>query len=563
MKKSISILLIFISAFLFQQSLVFSHTKESKNLTQSNVNKHSATCSHGNSHSSEPLKEHRHGIKDNHHEKHESKNNKAHNHGNYAHNHKQSYKRNHDEEENLNLIQLTKDQQKAANIKISKASSGILAKTINLSGEIRVNTDNQSHHIARANGICRKINFDLGDKVEKDEVLAVIDSAVLGQSKSEYYEAFNQTAISEMNLERAKNIYNNVSKLLLALSKTPENTESLQKSDLEMGEYRAKLIAAYSEYINNKKNFDRKNKLFKDKIISENDYMNSKSTFDKAKAEYFSVQDTTAYEIKQRLFAAEQTHKTDEFRMYTAEQRLRILGLNTKDIDQLKINGAVYQMECTSNSCIYTTSDNKHYHENKEKFSHIEIKAERSGTLIRRNLELGEEAENNRIIFTIADLDNVWAVLQVSSKDISSVKLGQKAVVISDEGDKTIGEVTMLSPIINEETRTAAIRVLIDNHDNRFRPGSFVTANINISAENLPIVLPKEAVQNIKGTNVVFVETDHGFEPIDVITGREDSENIEILEGLEAGTKYVSAGAFTLKSIVVTSGIDPHAGHGH
>jgi cobalt-zinc-cadmium efflux system membrane fusion protein len=330
-----------------------------------------------------------------------------------------------------------------------------------------------------------------------------------------------------------------------------------------MGEYRAKLISAYSEFIISKKSFDRKSKLYKDKIISENDYLNVKSAYDKAKAEYYSIRDTIAYEVKQKLFELEQSHKIDEFRMYTSEQNLRILGLTTNDIAQLNISGAVYQKECVDNSCIYNEKNAKHFHTNEEMLSHIEIKAKCSGTLIKRNIELGEEADSNKTIFTVADLDTVYADLQASSKDISSLKVGQKVTIISDEEDKTIGKIIMVSPIISEETRTAIVRVIIDNHDNRFRPGSFVVGKIEISAENLPIVLPKEAVQNIKGSNIVFVESDEGFKPVDVIIGREDSKNIEIIKGIKAGTKYVSQGAFTLKSIVVTSGIDPHAGHGH
>ena len=82
----------------------------------------------------------------------------------------------------------------------------------------------------------------------------------------------------------------------------------------------------------------------------------------------------------------------------------------------------------------------KHSHSNGEMFSHVEIKAKRSGTVIARNIELGEEAESNKTIFTIADLDSVYADLQASSKDLSSLKEGQKVTIVSDEEDKTIGD---------------------------------------------------------------------------------------------------------------------------
>lgn len=542
--------------------LVFSYTSMLSAHTEGNHIKEN--------HSEHHHEHHHHGDYDDEHDEHDEHHDHKHEHAhehNHDHEHEHEHEHSHDEhghDHHDEGIKLTQDQIKASNIVVSEATKGSLSKNITLNGEIKINTNNQTHHVARASGICQKIFFNIGDKVKEGQILAVLDSAVMGQAKSEYYERFNQTAISEMNLERARTMNQNVNKLLKSLAKMPENTDNLlNDNNSDMGEYRAKLIAAYSEFIISKKSFDRKSKLFKDKIISENDFLNAKSAYDKARAEYFSVRDTTAYEVKQNLFEIEQSHKTDEFRMYSAEQNLRILGLDTKDIAKLNLSGAVYQKECVDNSCIYNENNSKHSHTNGEMFSYVEIKAKRSGTVITRNIELGEEAESNKTIFTIADLDSVYADLQASNKDLSSLKEGQQVTIISDEEDKTIGKILTVSPIISEDTRTAMVRVLIDNHDNRFRPGSFVTGKINISADNLPIVLPKEAVQNIKGSNVVFVESTEGFKPVDVVVGREDSGNIEIISGLKTGTKYVSKGAFTLKSIVVTSGIDPHAGHGH
>ena len=509
--------------------------------------------------------EHEHGDEVRDHDEHDHEK-EEHDHKKEKDEHGHEHKHSHDghEHEEGEDIKLTKEQIKASGILVSEAGSGKLQKEISLNGEIRIDIDRQIHHIAKANGICQGINFTLGDRVKKGDALAVIDSAELGQAKSEYFEAFNKSKISEKNLERAFTLKQNVTRLLNTLAKMPENTENLQSTKGDMGEYRAKLISAYTEYMTNKKSFERKNKLYKDKIVSENDFLSAKGDFEKARAQYFSIMDTTSYEISKNLFEAEQAHKSDEFNMRTAEQNLRILGLSMEDIAKLRIYGEKLQKECTDEHCFEnTTNSKKHYHTDEKSFSHIDIKSGLSGTIIARDIELGQETEEGRIIFTVADLSKVWAVLQVSSKDISIVKNGMEATIASDEGISTIGKVIMVSPVISEETRTAEVRVLIDNSDGRWRPGSFVTGKLSVSADKLPVVLPKEAVQNVKGTNVVFVETEKGFKTVDVVVGREDSNNIEIKSGLKAGTRYVSSGAFTLKSIVVTSGLDPHAGHGH
>ena len=121
----------------------------------------------------------------------------------------------------------------------------------------------------------------------------------------------------------------------------------------------------------------------------------------------------------------------------------------------------------------------------------------------------------------------------------------------------------MVSPIVDKETRTATARLVIDNGDGSWRPGVFVVGQMSVSAEEVPVVVPRNAVQTVEGEQVVFVPEGENFEPVRVRTGRSDRQRVEITGGLPAGTPYVAEGAFELKAKLVTSGLDPHAGHGH
>jgi len=463
------------------------------------------------------------------------------------------------------VIELTAEQQKQSGIKTAVAGPGKLNHSITLNGEISVNTELQVHHIARASGIAEKVNVTIGDYVTKNELLAVLDSAELAEAKSAYYEAFNETALSLVDLQRAKAINDNTRKLLSLLQKSPDLTALQKTTSGDMGEHRARLLSSYAEFITSKKAFERREKLFKDRIISENDFLNAQSSFEKAQAEYMSAQDNTRFEITQKLYDAEKQQKVNEFRLRTAERRLLILGLSPEDIEMIKQHGAQIQKECTDESCADCSfSVGKHMHpENEDSFSRIFIKARRAGTIIARSIELGEEIEASRVVFTIADLSNLWALLQAPARDISLVRSGMEVTVTSSDGYQTTGRVLLVDPLVNEKSRTALVRVAVSNDNNRLRPGSFVTGTIRIAADNLPLVVKRIAIQNVNAANIVFVPDKNGFRTVDVKTGREDGENIEILSGLKAGTQYVSEGAFTLKSIMVTSGLDPHAGHGH
>jgi cobalt-zinc-cadmium efflux system membrane fusion protein len=121
----------------------------------------------------------------------------------------------------------------------------------------------------------------------------------------------------------------------------------------------------------------------------------------------------------------------------------------------------------------------------------------------------------------------------------------------------------MVTPFVEESTRSATARVVLDNSDGQWMPGTFVTGFISVSETDLPVVIPREAVQNIEGRNVVFVEHEGAFEMQAVALGKSDRTNVEIADGLEPGTRYVAQGSFHLKATVITSSMDSHAGHGH
>jgi cobalt-zinc-cadmium efflux system membrane fusion protein len=116
---------------------------------------------------------------------------------------------------------------------------------------------------------------------------------------------------------------------------------------------------------------------------------------------------------------------------------------------------------------------------------------------------------------------------------------------------------------VDEETRTVLARVELPNESGLWRPGLFVTASVAGDVRDVPVIVPRDAVQLLDGESVVFVPDGDAFRPATVVTGEGSSTHLEIVRGLEPGDSYVAAGAFALKAEMLTSGMDPHAGHGH
>lgn len=187
--------------------------------------------------------------------------------------------------------------------------------------------------------------------------------------------------------------------------------------------------------------------------------------------------------------------------------------------------------------------------ESNESLTTYEVQSLIDGTIIEMHMTQGELIGTEAHAFTIANLDKVWAMLSVYQKDINKIKMGQNVKVSFGSIDtEETGKISYLSPIVDEKTRTASARVILNNRSGKWRPGMFVTAKIYVSETKAPVVIEKNALQTIDEEQVVFVKEGDGFVPRRVKVGKENDDNVEILSGLEAGQQYVAKGAFTLKA---------------
>jgi membrane fusion protein, heavy metal efflux system len=186
-------------------------------------------------------------------------------------------------------------------------------------------------------------------------------------------------------------------------------------------------------------------------------------------------------------------------------------------------------------------------------FSRYEIRAPFAGTIVERHVVTGEVHDTNSSVFVVADLSTVWADITVYSQDADQVRQGAKVRVVSHSagGEPVTAEGTLsyVSPILRESTRTGLARAVIANQEQRWRPGSFVTAEVTVSSANAPVVVPNTAIQLVENLPVTFVSKgDNAFERRALTTGRSNDRFTEVLAGLAAGERLVVKGGFLLKA---------------
>jgi cobalt-zinc-cadmium efflux system membrane fusion protein len=199
--------------------------------------------------------------------------------------------------------------------------------------------------------------------------------------------------------------------------------------------------------------------------------------------------------------------------------------------------------------------------------SRYPVRAPLSGTVVERNASLGERVSPERdSLFTVTDTSTLWVVADVPEGRLKDVGLGSRAKVkvpaIPDQSFE--GRVILVSPILEQTTRTAAVRIEVKDEGMRLKPGMFAQAEIappEVSAGTM-LVVPIEAIQTVEGGPAVFVpvkDEENTFAKRTVSVGPAVGGMVPVLSGLKEGELVVTAGTFILKAELGKAG----AAHEH
>lgn len=175
-----------------------------------------------------------------------------------------------------------------------------------------------------------------------------------------------------------------------------------------------------------------------------------------------------------------------------------------------------------------------------------------AGKVIERNVSRGQSIEATQTAFRIADLGRLWVELAVFERQVGAIHRGDAVDLYpqSDPQQCLKGNVAYVSDIVDLETRTASVRVVVDHPRVQLRPGESVLAKVHTSAPPASsLVVPRAAVTRVDGRPTVFVGIDAlSVEPRAVRLGGQDGDNVEIVGGLQDGDSVATAGVFALKS---------------
>ena len=187
--------------------------------------------------------------------------------------------------------------------------------------------------------------------------------------------------------------------------------------------------------------------------------------------------------------------------------------------------------------------------ESNQSLTVYELKAPLAGTIIDRQVALGEHVGEQKPAFTIADLSSVWVDFSVYRRDLNRVRLGDTVKIDAEDGGSAIEtKISYISPVGNSDTQSGLARAVVGNENQRLRPGLFVTGRLLMAEKPVNIAIKSSALQTFENRTVVFVRVGEKFEARDVEIGERDPEHVEITFGLLAGDIYAAKNSFVVKA---------------
>lgn len=290
--------------------------------------------------------------------------------------------------------------------------------------------------------------------------------------------------------------------------------------------------------------------------------------------------------VKELENASNLVRESTEQTLLAAREKLRLFGLTETQIREVESGGM--------------TSDR------------FTIYAPLGGIVTHLGQREGDYVQTGTVIATVADLSRLWLDLEAYESQLPLLRWGQSVTftVESHPGEVFRGQISFIEPMVDERTRTAAVRVAVENADRRLKPGMFATAIVRtkvdahgaiisdalagkwvgpmhptvvrdepgacdicgmdlVSAESLgvvgdptaivvPLVIPRSAVLITGARAVVYVRVPGAekptFEAREVLLGSRAGDFYVVREGLNAGEEVVTNGAFRIDSSMQIAG---------
>ncbi len=192
--------------------------------------------------------------------------------------------------------------------------------------------------------------------------------------------------------------------------------------------------------------------------------------------------------------------------------------------------------------------------ESKTVSPYVNIYANMDGVVVGKNVNRGDYINQGTVLYDFANLNQLWGVFEAYENDLPFLKTGDtlKFSLQSLPGEIFEGKIVFINPILDATSRTAKVRVEIDNYQNLFKPEMYAVATVNASLKNSNngIPVPKSAILWTGTRSLVYVKEQDAAIPTysmrEIVLGASLGDSYMVTSGIENGEEVVTNGAFII-----------------
>jgi cobalt-zinc-cadmium efflux system membrane fusion protein len=192
-----------------------------------------------------------------------------------------------------------------------------------------------------------------------------------------------------------------------------------------------------------------------------------------------------------------------------------------------------------------------------------------SGTLVEQSVTQGETTSAGTPLFTVVDLDRVWVEGRIFEPDVPAFEDSKTAWFTVDGRDtvfdinETTGKLITVGHVLDPASRTVPVVFEVQNPKRALRIGQFAKLSVATGESVDALVVPEAAILQDGNQSIVFVHSSgEGFVRRVVTLGTRSRGLVEVLQGVNAGERVVTKGAYDVK-LAASAGGAPAHGHAH
>lgn len=382
---------------------------------------------------------------------------------------------------------------KAIDVDTEKAQKGVFQGRIELRGKVMLEVKEKV--FSRLSGNIKEIRAKEGDNVEAGTVLAQLDVQDI-----------------KLAVQKAEEAYN-AAKASLEDYKISIRPEEIRQAEAQAQQAAIAVEAAQKDYNYKKDKLEKTRELQKEGGAAIQELKDAELAFSEADS---------------KLKDAVQTLSISKNNLSKLKK-----GVSEHGIDAAKANAeqAKVQVEELRNN-----------------LGRASVYSGMEGTVLARHIEKGEFVQQGTLLYELGDNDSAYVRVDILADDAKKVKVGQKAVITGEVVDdrEYEGEIYFMAPraettvsSLGVEQQRVEVRIKYDNTAASLKPGYGVDVKIITQEKANAVFVPDKAVFDLEEDEGVFIVKSGKLALKKVLTGIENDDHIEILEGIEEGEEVV------------------------